>query len=389
MAPFAPPTAAPAVLRTSTLSAEWVHMRDDSIQTAYRRVVEGEPTVPAGSSSELALREDLIDELSLDIVVELRPASGGGHRARENDLDASMPHAVPSDASIARAEARLAWSRVRALEETLAATRAAADENRTALDRAQVERDTLVLSAIRAWTEHEALVGTVSRAVVERDALHVELADVKNENARLHAMVRRAEVDRADAAVIRRGLADDLRSWRRRALDAEAVATSTTLALSGDDDAAWRQAAALAQRLAAAEERAAAAEDDATQARRERDQLEATLATLAEAVNALELSEDAWSRAAEANERLAGEREDTEAELAAAQRVHASLVQERDAAHRALEALRERHDAAMRVLRAQLRRQLRLGRPTRGRPLSKSRKQRQRDGGAGSRSSAR
>jgi hypothetical protein len=195
------------------------------------------------------------------------------------------------------------------------------------------------------------------------DALRLELARqqraharVAEENAHLRETLRRAELALEDAQVIRRGLRDDLRTWRRRALEAEAHVCTTH---EGPEADAWREAAALARRVVEAEIRAAELADDADATRRERDQLEAVVAALSEAVDAGD--DDAWVRASMVGERI------TE-ELAASERVNERLVRERDSAFDALTRSQARYEARVEAMR-----QLRRRRASRRRNLNRRR----------------
>lgn len=330
-------------------------MIDDSIQSAYRRVVEGEPSTEPPVSGERSLlpnepsstasrptrpprsathgrptsaargdtraHDDSGDRarstnhperITLDEVVERactpgpneldEPASAAGALG----LSSEAGDAAPSEVALLRAQARLAWSRVRVLEEALA----------------------------DAYVVHESLQDEHARAV--------------EENAHLRETLRRAELALEDAQVIRRGLRDDLREWRRRALEAETLEPPMRVP-EGPEADAWREAAALAQRVVEAETRAAELADDAAATRRERDQLEAVVVALSEAVEAR--GEDAWVRASLVGERISERHQEIEETLAASERVNERLVRERDDAFDALTRTRARHEAIVEAMR--------------------------------------
>jgi len=331
-------------------------MIDDSIQSAYRRVVEGAPSTEPPDSGERSLDanepsstaarptrhprsgthgrpsaagEDTHahdvpgdrarstnhpERITLDEVVERactpgpneldEPASATG--ALEPRSSAEAGDAARSEVALLRAQVRLAWSRVRVLEEALS----------------------------DAYVVHESLQGEHARAV--------------EENAHLRQTLRRAELALEDAQVIRRGLRDDLREWRRRALEAETL-EPPMLVPAGLEADAWREAAALAQRVVEAETRAAELADDAAATRRERDQLEAVVVALSEAVEAR--GEDAWVRASLVGERISERHQEIEETLAASERVNERLVRERDDAFDALTRTRAHHEAVVEALR--------------------------------------
>ncbi len=329
-------------------------MIDDSIQSAYRRVLEGDsssepvsgersldPHEPSSTTSrptraprsgahgrptsttrgeahayddsvERARSTNHPERITLDEVVE-RACTPGPNELDEPTsatgalgLSSEAGDAGPSEVALLRAQARLAWSRVRVLEEALA----------------------------DAYVAHESLQGEHARAV--------------EENAQLRQTLRRAELALEDAQVIRRGLRDDLREWRRRALEAETL-EAPMLVPEGPEADAWREAAALAQRVVEAETRAAELADDAAATRRERDQLEAVVVALSEAVEAR--GEDAWVRASLVGERISERHHEIEETLAASERVNERLVRERDCAFDALTRTHARHEAIVEALR--------------------------------------
>jgi hypothetical protein len=391
-------------------------MIDDSIQSAYHRVVEGQPSSepvsgerslephepssttsrPARSprsgthgrpasaargdahedddSADRARSTNRPERITLDEVVERactpgpnaadEPASATGSHERLSITEAG--DAARNEVALLRAQARLAWSRVRVLEEALADAYVVQESLQAELDRARVDRDERDRSSdVEAAAERPAIppaspdVTPPSDSSVRRepalDVVREELARrteehvrAMQENAHLRQTLRRAELALEDAQIIRRGLRDDLREWRRRALEAETL-EPPMLTPSVPEADAWREAAALAQRVIEAEIRAAELADDAAATRRERDQLEAVVVALSEAVEAR--GEDAWARASLVGERIAERHEEMAETLAASERVNERLVRERDSAFDALTRVRARHEAIVEALR--------------------------------------
>ncbi|MCB9623951.1 MAG: hypothetical protein H6721_10125 [Sandaracinus sp.] len=305
-------------------------MPNDSIQTAYRSLeretsrdaagahrdpAPRDPSTPVGepswTSPAARVQTDASRFTTLDAPV---------FEARATANEADAPRVAPE--GFDRAESRLAWARVRELEREL-------------------------------FTQRSEGYATNARLRELEESLQSER--VSHEDTR--TALRRERERTEDLGVVRRGLTDDLRVWRRRATSAENELTELRLReahahdAEAGDDAAWREAMGLARRLAVAEQRAADLREECEALMQERDRLESALASLAESVESV-AGDEAWDLASSALARAVSERDEWTSELAASAQVRAALRRERDAAYRAAALAEGGRTAALRRARA-------------------------------------